>query len=85
LPYQVLIAVIAKALLAVLKEQLFRGDDPALAKQIEAGKVSETEGLKIVYGVNPGSSQAYRDVRALLKEAQAPEYPTLTQGGNGQK
>lgn len=30
LPYQALIAVIAEALLAVLKERLFRGDDPAL-------------------------------------------------------
>jgi len=30
LPYQALLAVIAEALLVVLKERLFRGDDPAL-------------------------------------------------------
>lgn len=60
---------------------LRRGQAKALAKLIEAGKVSETEGLKIVYGVSPGSSQAYRDVRALLKEMQAPEYPALTADG----
>lgn len=60
---------------------LRQGQAKALAALIEAGKVSETEGLRIVYGVAPGSSIAYRDVRALLKEAQAPEYPMLTADG----
>ena len=54
---------------ATERNLLFRqGQVEALAKLIEASKVSETKGLKIVYSVNPGSSVAYREVRALLFE-----------------
>ncbi|GEM_PF-5821603 len=42
----------------------------AVARMVAVGKCSETEGIKIVFGVNPGSSAAYQAARAALKQAQ---------------
>lgn len=48
---------------------LFQGETQALAKMVHAGKVGETEGIKIVYGVSPSSSNPkYIAARAALKE-----------------
>jgi hypothetical protein len=42
----------------------------ALAALVKAGKVGETEGIKLVFGVNPSSSNPrYTAARAALKDA----------------
>ncbi len=57
----------------------------ALAALVVAGKVGETEGIKLVFGVSPSSSnRAYLDARAALKAAiakrQRPTYAPLKDG-----
>lgn len=49
-------------------ELLLRNQARALAKLVKAGKVGETEGLQIVFGVRPSSTNVrYIEVRAMLK------------------
>ncbi len=57
----------------------------ALAALVVAGKVGETEGIKLVFGASPSSSnRAYLDARAALKAAiakrQQPTYAPLKDG-----
>ena len=48
---------------------LLRNEAATLAKLVKAGKVGETEGIKIIYGVAPSSSNPrYLKARAMLKE-----------------
>lgn len=48
---------------------LLRNEAATLAKLVKAGKVGETEGIKLVYGVAPSSSNPrYLRARAMLKE-----------------
>lgn len=47
---------------------LFAGKADALAALVQAGKVGETEGIKIVYGVGPSSTnKTYLTAREMLK------------------
>ncbi len=57
----------------------------ALAALVLAGKVGETEGIKLVFGASPSSSnRTYLDARAALKAAiakrQRPTYAPLKDG-----
>lgn len=58
---------------------LLRAKAEALAALVLAGKVGETEGIKLVYGVGPSSSNPrYLEAREALKAAmvkQAPDPP----------
>jgi hypothetical protein len=42
----------------------------AVARMVAAKKCSETEGIRIVFGANPGSSVRYQSAQAALKAAQ---------------
>lgn len=42
----------------------------AVARMVAAGRCNETDGIKIVFGVTPGSSARYQAARAALKLAQ---------------
>jgi hypothetical protein len=47
---------------------LFAGKSDALAAMVHAGKIGETEGIKIVYGVGPSSTnKTYQAAREMLK------------------
>jgi hypothetical protein len=53
---------------ATQSNTLLAGQARALAALVKAGKVGETEGIKIVFGVSPSSTNArYQAVRAALK------------------
>lgn len=62
---------------------LFAGQVDALAALVHAKKIGETEGIKIVFGVSPSSTnKTYLAARAMLKarleRLQSPDYRPLT-------
>lgn len=62
---------------------LFAERANVLAAMVQAGKVGETEGIKIVFGVGPSSSnKTYQAAREMLKarlaRMQPEKYPLLT-------
>lgn len=65
------------------RNTLLRAKAEALAALVAAGKVGETDGLRLVFGVSPGSSAAYREAQAALKAALAaiPQFPELQKDG----
>jgi len=53
---------------AAMGKGLLVGQARALAAMVKAGKIGETEGIKIVFGVSPSStSPRYQAARAALK------------------
>jgi hypothetical protein len=53
---------------ATMSKLLLAGQARALAALVKAGKVTETEGIKLVFGVSPSSTNArYQAARAALK------------------
>lgn len=61
---------------------LLEGQARALATMVKAGKIGETEGIKIVFGISPSSTNArYLAARAALKaelDRLSSSYPPLT-------
>lgn len=71
------------AAMAETNALLFAAKADVLAAMVQAGKVGETEGIKIVFGVGPSSSnKTYLTARELLKarlaRMQPEKYPLLT-------
>jgi hypothetical protein len=53
---------------ATIANALLRGQARALAAMVKAGKIGETEGIKLVFGVSPSSTNArYQAARSALK------------------
>jgi hypothetical protein len=53
---------------ATYSKALLAGQARALAAMVKAGKIGETEGIKIVFGVSPSSTNArYQAARSALK------------------
>lgn len=67
---------------ATYSNGLLDGQARALAAMVQAGKVGETDGIKIVFGVSPSSTNArYQAARAALKaelERLTNHYPNMT-------
>lgn len=67
---------------AIGSNELLLGQARALAALVKAGKIGETEGIKIVFGLSPSSTNArYQAARAALKaelERQSNHYPNMT-------
>jgi hypothetical protein len=68
---------------ATQSNMLLLGQARALAAMVKAGKIGETEGIKLVFGVSPSSTNArYQAARAALKaelERLTNHYPNMTQ------
>lgn len=66
----------------VSNELLLQAKAEALAAMVKAGKIGETEGIKLVFGVAPSSSNPrYQAARAALKtelERLTNPYPNMT-------
>jgi len=67
---------------ATKSNALLAGQARALAALVKAGKIGETEGIKIVFGVSPSSTNArYQAARSALKaelERLTNHYPHMT-------
>lgn len=67
---------------AISSNALLLGQARALAAMVKAGKIGETEGIKIVFGLSPSSTNArYQAARSALKselERLTNHYPNMT-------